>query len=221
MMTATHAGRGVEKGPLVVGFDAIGSEARAVVAGQAKVGIRYTADAAIPAAGSSIMFDDHGPGSDCRGEAAGAARRAGGTFRPSSRSQLALKPELLHASPIACFSGRLALSATFFTLLDLLTAYLSNLIQRFHVLFPSCLFLLGRFREFNDRVHASALAFASNESLRRVEGRIVGREGDDAANGGVTVDVICGGGDLGGPAGEGRIVRCIAGVETAGRVGGG
>lgn len=221
IMTAAHAGSRVEEGPLVVGFDAIGSETGSVVAGEAKVSIGHAADTAVPAAGSSVMFDDQGPGSYGRGEAAGTARRTGGTFGPGSCSQLALEPELLHACPIACFPGCLALPATFFTLFDLLTPYLSNLVQCFHVLFPSCLFLLGRFGEFNDRVHASPLAFPSNESFRRAQGGIVGRQGDDAANGGITVDAICSGGDFGGPscgrfgACEGRIIRSVAGVQTA------
>lgn len=222
MMAATHAGRGVEEGPLVIGFDAIGSETGAVVAGEAQGRIRYAADAAIPAAGSSVMFDDQGPGSGGRGEAAGATRRAGGTFGPRSCSQLTLQPELLQASPVTCFSGCLALSATFFTLFDLLAACLSDLVQCFHVLFPLRLFLLGRFGEFNDRIHARPLAFAGNESFRRVQGRIVGREGDDAANRGITVDVRPGGGgDFGGAsygrfgARDGRIVRSVAGVQTA------
>ena len=223
---APHAGGRVEQRALIVGFDAVGPEAGAIMPCEAQIGVGNAADAAIAAAGTGIVFGDQGAGSarSSGGEAGGAAGGASGAGGAGSSAQLALQAELLKASPVACFSGGLPLLASLFTFLILPSSSLTDLVQRFHVLLPPGFLFLGGFGKFYNGVDSSALAFARDEPFRWVQGRVVGGKGDDAADGGVSVNAVDGSGRFGGAlrrgfsGRDGRVVGCVAGVKGAGGV---
>jgi hypothetical protein len=96
-----------------------------------------------------------------------------------SASTDALDTDLLQARIVSSLTSFVPLTSSCLSLRQLPTALQANLIQRFHLPFPDCLFLVGCLGELHHGIHTAALARTSDDLLLGLGKRRVRWQRDD------------------------------------------